>query len=114
MEIEERLRALYGAFNARDAATATAGMTEDVDWPNAWEGGRVHGREAVRAYWERQWAELDSSVAPVAFARRPDGRIAVTVDQVVRDEGGEVVAERRVHHVYTLRGDLVARMDVED
>jgi ketosteroid isomerase-like protein len=114
MEIEERLRALYGAFNARDAGAALAGMTEDVDWPNAWEGGRLQGREAVREYWERQWGELDSSVEPVTFDLRPDGRIAVEVDQVVRGADGEVLTRRRVWHVYELRGDLVARMTVED
>jgi hypothetical protein len=29
-------------------------MHPDVDWPNAIENTRVHGRDAVRAYWERQ------------------------------------------------------------
>jgi ketosteroid isomerase-like protein len=48
---EQRLRELLAAFNARDVNTALAGMSDDVDWPNGWEGGRVHGREAVRSYW---------------------------------------------------------------
>jgi len=52
-------------------------MTADVDWPNGWEGGRVHGRDQVRSYWERQWAELDSYVEPVTVSTEPDGRVAV-------------------------------------
>jgi hypothetical protein len=44
----ERLRATYVAFNARDIDAVLAQMTADVDWPNAWEGGRVQGRDAVR------------------------------------------------------------------
>ena len=83
-------------------------MTADVDWPNAWEGGRLHGREAVRDYWTRQWAEIDSRVDAVEIAELPDGRIAVEVDQTV---DGQPMG--RVRHVYTLRDGLVARMDVE-
>ena len=73
MDREPRLRALYAAFNRRDADTALAGMTDDVDWPNGWEGGRVEGREAVRDYWRRQWAQLDSHVEPTAITERADG-----------------------------------------
>jgi nuclear transport factor 2 (NTF2) superfamily protein len=110
---EDRLRALYAAFNARDADAVVAAMAEDVDWPNAWEGGRVRGRDAVRAYWTRQWAALDPRVEPVAFAQRPDGTVAVEVEQVVRDLDGAVVARARVVHVHAFRHGLVARMDVE-
>jgi len=113
MAVEDRLRALYAAFNARDADAVVAAMAEDVDWPNAWEGGRVRGRDAVRAYWTRQWAALDPRVEPVAVTRRPDGTVAVEVDQVVRDHDGAVVARGRVVHVYAFRDGLVARMDVE-
>jgi hypothetical protein len=37
-------------------------MTDDIDWPNGWEGGRVSGKDAVRAYWTRQWAEIDPHI----------------------------------------------------
>jgi hypothetical protein len=114
MDREERLRAVYAAFNARDVEAVLEAMTEDVDWPNAWEGGRVHGREGVRGYWTRQWAAIDPSVEPVGFSTRPDGSVAVDVDQAVRSLDGELVGEGRVVHVYTFDGDLVARMDVED
>ena len=114
MDPEQRLTELYVAFNARDLDTALAGMREDVDWPNAWEGGRVHGREGVREYWTRQWAAIDPRVEPVAFTTRPDGRVAIDVRQIVRDLEGGLLAEGRVFHVYTLDGDLVARMDVEE
>jgi hypothetical protein len=42
-------------------------MHPDVDWPNAFEGGRVHGREAVRAYWTRQFQQIDARVEPLGF-----------------------------------------------
>jgi hypothetical protein len=39
-------------------------------------------------------------------------RVAVTVHQVVKDLGGNVLSEGRTSHVYTLRDGLVARMDI--
>jgi hypothetical protein len=114
MEPEGRLRALYAAFNARDMETALAGTAKDVDWPNGWEGGRERGRDAVRAYWSRQWGEIDPHVQPLSITTQSDGRVAVEVHQVVRDLRGKVLSDARVIHVYLLSDGLVARMDIED
>jgi hypothetical protein len=114
MNTDELLRTMYDAFNARDIDAVLAAMTDDVDWPNAWEGGRLHGHEAVRDYWTRQWAAIDPRVEPVEIGPPHDGRVAVQVEQVVRNLDGEVVAEGTVVHVYELRSGLVARMDVEE
>ncbi len=84
MEREKRLELTYAAFNARDIDAVLAQMVEDVDWPNAWEGGRLRGHEAVRDYWTRQWAEIDPKVEPTGFTTRPGGSIAVKVHQVAR------------------------------
>ena len=81
----DTLRAAYRAFNARDVEAALELMHPEVEWPNAWEGGRVIGREAVRAYWTRQFESIQSTVEPERFDTRPDGTIAVTVRQTVRD-----------------------------
>jgi nuclear transport factor 2 (NTF2) superfamily protein len=112
-EEEQRLRGLYDAFNARDIDTVLAAMTDDVDWPNAWEGGRLRGKDQVRDYWTRQWAEIDPRVEPTAFRALRDGRISVEVDQVVRDKSGALLGANNVRHQYTFRGGLVARMEVE-
>jgi hypothetical protein len=113
MDHEERLRSLYDAFNARDIDATLAATTADVDWPNGWEGGREHGHGAVRAYWLRQWAEIDPHVEPVAITTRADGRIEVDVHQVVRNLDGEILSDGRVLHVYELRDGQIARMDIE-
>ena len=60
---------MYAAFNERDIDGVLDAMTPDVDWPNGWEGGRVLGREAVRDYWSRQWAQIDPRVDPVLRSR---------------------------------------------
>jgi ketosteroid isomerase-like protein len=105
---------LYDAFNARDAEAVLDRMTDDVDWPNAWEGGRLRGQDAVRDYWTRQWSEIDPRVEPLAVDVRGDGTVAVTVRQEVRSRDGEPLGTGEVLHVYTMRGELIERMDVED
>ena len=69
----------YSAFNRRDVDGALALMTQDVSWPKASEGGRVVGREEVRAYWIRQWSEFDPHVEPLAMTREEGGKMRVRV-----------------------------------
>jgi hypothetical protein len=109
---EALLRDLYDAFNRRDVDAVIAALHPDVDWPNAFEGGRVHGRADVRAYWTRQFAQIDPRVTPVRFEELGDGRVAVTVHQVVRGLDGGLLADREVTHSYDLRDGRVVRMDV--
>lgn len=107
MDRESRLQAMYAAFNARDIDAVLANMSRDVDWPNAWEGGRVRG-------WRRQWAVIDAVVHPVAYTTRADGSVEVEVTQLVRDLDGAIVSEGRVLHVYRFEAELITQMDVEE
>ena len=109
---QRRLTDLYLAFNQRDIPALLAAMASDVRWPNGWEGGTVRGHDEVRAYWTRQWAQIEPTVVPTAFRTESDGRIAVTVRQVVRDKAGTTLANRTVTHVYRFVGDLVAEMEI--
>ena len=111
---EEVLRSLYEAFNARDVDTCLAAMTPDVDWAHGWEGGHVVGRDAVRDYWQRQWAAIDSSAEPTAVSERPDGTVEVAVHLVARDKEGSVLTDGEGCHVFEFRGDLVQRMTIEE
>jgi ketosteroid isomerase-like protein len=104
---------LYDAFNRRDADGVLAMMSEGVVWPNAWKGGRLVGREAVREYWIAQWAEIDPHVEPLSVIERPDGSVAVTVRQVVRSVDGHLLGDGQVVHVCLLDDGLISRMDVE-
>jgi ketosteroid isomerase-like protein len=107
------LRSAYKAFNARDVEAAIKLMHPDVDWPNAWEGGRVVGRAAVREYWSRQFAVISSKVEPERFTEEPDGSITVDVHQVVHDaRTGELLSDSRVRPRYRLENGMVVRMDV--
>jgi hypothetical protein len=109
----ELLTAVYAAFNRREIDIVLAALAPEVDWPNGMEGGRVHGRDQVRAYWTRQWAALDPHVEPL---RMNDiaGRTVVEVHQVVRDLDGTVLVDQIVRHKYLIQNGLIARMDIEE
>jgi ketosteroid isomerase-like protein len=110
---EGLLRRAYRAFNRRDVEAALATMHADVDWPNAWEGGRVAGHDAVAAYWVRQFEAISSTVEPLAFEQEDDGAISVSVRQVVDDaQTGERLSEGTVTHRYRIEDGLIRRMDV--
>ena len=106
-------RELYDAFNRRDVEAVLAMMTDDVDWPNAWKGGRLTGHDAVGEYWRAQWAEIDPRVEALSVEPRPGGSVAVSVRQTVRSRDGSLLSDQRVIHVYARRGELIARMHVE-
>jgi hypothetical protein len=106
------LAAAYEAFNAREIDRALATMHPDVEWPNGMEGGYVRGREAVRAYWSRQWTMIDPHVEPRGFNAVDRGRIVVDVHQVVRDLRGAVVTDQMVQHVYEIDNGLIRRMEI--
>ena len=104
----------YSAFNKRDIDGALALMTEDVSWPKASEGGKIVGKEEVRAYWTRQWREFDGHVKPLAIIEEEGGKIRVRVHQLVKNLQGDVVWDGEVLHVFTVNNGLIAAMDLGD
>jgi hypothetical protein len=103
----------YSAFNHRDIDGALALMSENVSWPKASEGGRVVGKEDIRAYWTRQWKEFDPHVEPLEVLDREGGITDVRVHQLVKSPGGDVLSDREVWHVYTIANGLIERMDLK-
>jgi ketosteroid isomerase-like protein len=110
----EVVRAAYSFFNARDLDEVLKTMHEDVDWPNGMEGGRVHGHAGVRDYWTRQWSMIDPHVEPVGFETEADGRIAVTVHQVVRELSGKLLLDQQIEHVYRVDDGLIRSMEIRE
>ena len=109
---ERLLREMYSAFNARRVDEVLSALDPDVQWPNGWKGGWVLGREAVRRYWQQQWAEINPSVEPVAFSHEGPATL-VTVHQLVRDLSGSVIFDGVVTHRYQFGDRLITRMDIE-
>lgn len=104
---------IYAFFNARDIDALLALMSPQVEWANGMEGGHEKGRQAVRAYWTRQWTMVDPRVDPRGVTEADDGRMAVEVHQLIRDLDGNVLSEGEVRHIYTIENGLIARMDIE-
>jgi hypothetical protein len=112
VDIELVFHEMYAAFNRREIDNVLAKMHPEVDWPNGWEGGREHGKEAVRAYWTRQFNAVSSNVEPKSFRTDEEGRILIDVHQVVHDMEGKLLSDSMVEHLYTVKDGLVRRMDI--
>ncbi|MGI5377461.1 nuclear transport factor 2 family protein [Streptomyces sp. CA-251387] len=112
---ETLLRRMYEVFSTDEReAFIEQCLAPDVDWPNVLDGVRLHGREAVRAYWARQFAAGHPLVRLEGLRPDHDGEAVVaTVRPGMRVASGNRWAEETVEHVYWFDGDgLVRRMDV--
>lgn len=84
-----------------------------VRWSRAWEGDYATGHDEVRAYWLRQWGELNPHVEPTDTRKRADGRLEVAVHQVVKHKQGQVLFDGLVKHIYTLADGLLKQLNIE-
>lgn len=115
------LKRMYDGFNARDIDGVLAELAGDVVWANGMDGGHVHGREAVREYWTRQWSIVRAHVKPVSFDQTADGAVVVKVHQSVRDLEGRPLQDQThgledkvVGHVFRFQEGKVTRFDIQD
>jgi ketosteroid isomerase-like protein len=115
------LKRIYDLFNKRDIDGVLAVLANDVAWANGMDGGHVHGREAVRDYWTRQWTMVSPHVEPVSFTEAADSSIVVEVKQVIRDLEGKPLQDqmhglkdKTVGHVFRLQEGKVIRFDIRD
>ncbi|WP_316734923.1 nuclear transport factor 2 family protein [Pedobacter aquatilis] len=110
---EDLVRKAYLAFNTRNIDLALSTMHPEVQWPKAFEGGYVSGHDGIRAYWTRQWSEINPNVEPLTITERSDGTLEITVHQIVKDLGGNAIFDGIVKHIYTLQDNLLRKMDIE-
>lgn len=103
----------YKGFNNREVDTVLPLMHSNIHWPKAFEGGYVIGHEAIRDYWTRQWTEINPIVNPVSITERPDGKVEVLVNQLVKDLSGNILFDGIVKHVYVIENELLQHMDIE-
>ncbi len=108
----EILRAAYRDFNSRNIESVISQMHPEVVWANGLEGGYVHGRDAVRAYWSHQFITLNPQVDPVSIEPAQNGAWVVEVHQVVHDKAGNLLLDATVYHTYQFREGLIARMEI--
>ena len=113
IQIHNLVKKAYSAFNARDIDTALSTFHPNVQWPKAFEGGYVTGHDEIRKYWTRQWSEINPNVEPTGFNEREDGKLEVTVHQIVKDLQDNLVFDGVVKHIYTIQDGLLQKMDIE-
>ena len=106
------LRCAYEAFNARDLTSALSAMHPNVEWPNAADGGIMHGRDQIADYWKRQWDAGDPHVEPVRIDAEDDRHLIVAVHQIIRSLTGQVISERFVEHAFLFEDGLIRRMEI--
>lgn len=88
-------------------------MHPQVKWSRAWEGDYAIGHDEVRAYWSRQWKEINPMVTPRGFTERANGSLEVEVEQLVKDLEGNILFDGRVKHIYVIIDGFLAQMDIE-
>ena len=103
---------IYSALNTHDIEQALSIMRPEVDWPSLTDGSHLHGHEAVREYWLRQWNLADPHVDPIHVARDNIGHTVVTVHHVTRSKTGIVLKDELMQHVYDIEDGLVLAVAV--
>lgn len=104
----------YEAFNKRDLETIFSRMHPDVKWANGFEGGFVHGRDAVREYWADQFKLIQPELKPLKYEADEKGRDIVTVRQIVKDLQGATLAEMIVRQIFTFEDGLISLYEIEE
>jgi hypothetical protein len=112
MIYQDIIEHVYEAFNKRDIDAVLKHFHANVQWPNGWEGGYVHGHDEVRDYWTRQWKEIDPKVIPVSIKPVAGNQIKVEVKQLIYDKSGSLIADEMVIHHYTFEDTLIVKMEI--
>ena len=104
---------IYDNFNDRNIEKVLAKLSGNVKWANGMEGGFVHGRDAVREYWTRQFAMINPRVMPQKI-ETDDDKTVVTIHQLVKDLDGNVLEDMTVEHIFCLENGLVKSFEIDD
>lgn len=112
-QIHDLIKKAYSGFNSRDIDKALSTFHPNVQWPKAFEGGYVNGHDEIRAYWTRQWTEINGIVEPIKITERDIQKYEVTVHQLVKDLQEKVLFDGIIKHIFTVQDDLLVRMDIE-
>jgi hypothetical protein len=109
--IEGLFQGLYKNFNDRKVDQVISLMTADVKWANGMEGGFVHGHGGVKEYWLRQFTMISPTVTPLKIDHVGD-TVTIDVHQVVHDLEGNLLADDKVKHIFTLKDGKVSEFHI--
>ncbi|WP_459195238.1 nuclear transport factor 2 family protein [Nostoc sp. FACHB-892] len=109
---QQFLQNLYEAFNKGEIETIISVMHPDVKWANGVEGGFVYGRDAVREYWTNQYKVIQVQLETLKFETDENNRNVVTVDQIVRDLQGNLLADATIEQIFTIEDGLISLYEI--
>jgi hypothetical protein len=109
---QQFLQNLCDAFNQREIETIISLMRPDVKWANGFEGGFVHGRDAVREYWTNQFKAIQPELETLKFETDENNRNVVTVHQIIKDLQGNVLADAEVRQIFTIEDGLISLYEI--
>ena len=106
------ITALWDALNHEDIESAIALLHPEVNWQDILNGGRQIGRASVTAYWRQVFSILRPETTVIENHRLADGRIACSVQHLVRDLKGGIRTDEPLTHIFRLKDGLIIRMDL--
>ena len=71
------------------------------------------GHNEIRAYWTKQWTEVNPTVKPIGFNERENGSFEVTVHQNVKNLQDNLIFDGVIKQVYTFKDGLIKTKDIE-
>jgi len=106
------VRSAYEMFNRQDVEGVLALLAEDVEWPDVVHGSTLHGKDAVRRYWQNQLAIGTPRVLLGDVVEIGDAIVATTYQEVYERNGRPLAPPRAVVNRFSFRGGLIVRMEL--
>jgi ketosteroid isomerase-like protein len=103
--------ALFEAINGKDLESAAALLHPDADWQDVFNGGRLRGRDTVRAYWGQVFGQIALTATVLDLKVEGDDRLVMTALYTVHDRSGKLWGEDVFTHTFTFRDGLISGMD---
>lgn len=110
--LEPLLNTLYEAIDRRDIEAVMSVFHPEARIPDSLEQSTVCGREAIRAYYLRQFAAIQVASSLLSTKRLPDDSVEASLHVLVRGSTGGFWWEGSVTATYQTRDGLIIDMDL--
>ena len=111
VEIVERVRRLYAAYNRRDWDAYFADTDPEFEWDPTEQGGVFRGRRAITELaenWFSTWAEWQWEPEEIELTSNGE-RMFVSLRSWGRSKGSDAIIEGQFFHVIDMRDGTLLR-----
>lgn len=108
------VRSAYERFNDGDLDGVLALLTDDVEWPDLVHDSVLHGKAALRRYWDDMLAQVRLSVFLGEAMEVVDHVVALVRQQVYELDHQPFGPANTVAHRFWFRDGLIARMELTE